>query len=103
LPEDDVVGRKVRRSFYPERSGDVVVVTSPYYLLTTYLTGTTHGTPYSYDTHVPLLVYGPGVRPGIRHDEVAPQAAAAIFARALGIQPPSGADTPVPPGLFEDR
>ncbi len=66
LPTDDAIGRKMQRSFQPERSGDVLPVLAPYCMFTspTYKTGTTHGTPHSYDTHVPLVVYGPDVKPG---------------------------------------
>jgi hypothetical protein len=49
---------------------------------------------------VPLLVFGPGIRPGVRHDRVTPQAAAAILAHGLGIAPPARAEAPVPAGLF---
>lgn len=100
IPAGDVVGQKVLRSFYPERSGDLMVIVKPYYLLGSWLTGTTHGTPHDYDTHVPLLAYGPGIRGGARKDAVTPQAAAAILARALGIEPPAKAAAGVPAGLF---
>lgn len=101
LPPDDVLGASVRRSFHPERSGDVVVVVKPYYLYSSlFVTGTTHGTPHPYDTHVPLLVYGPGVRPGVREQAVTPLATATILARALGIAPPARAQARLPDGLF---
>jgi hypothetical protein len=101
IPADDAIGQKVLRSFYPARSGDVLIVFKPYSFLSSYLTGTTHGTPYPYDTHVPLVVYGPGIRRGVRSEAVTPQAAAAILARALGIAPPAQAEATVPRGLFE--
>src|SRR5205823_1772098 len=66
----DAVGTAVLKSFRPERSGDLVVIPKPYHLLTTRLTGTGHGTPHPYDTHVPLLVYGSGVIPGVRGEAV---------------------------------
>ena len=102
LPADDKIGLRVQQSFYPERSGDVYIVVKPYCLLTSSKTGTTHGTPYHYDTHVPLLIYGGGVKPGIRHEAVTPQAIAAIFAHALRIDPPAAAAAPVPAALFAD-
>jgi hypothetical protein len=52
---------------------------------------TTHGSAHDYDTHVPLLVMGQGIRPGIHEDRVAPQAMAFILARILGIEPPTNA------------
>jgi hypothetical protein len=102
VPADDTIGKMVQRSFQPDRCGDLYVLLKPYHLLSSPLgTGTTHGTPYAYDTHVPLLVYGPGVRAGARQDAVTPQAAAVILARVLGIKPPTGAEATVPEGLFE--
>jgi hypothetical protein len=101
LPADDPVGSAVRRSFYPERSGDVTAILKPYYLFASpFVSGTTHGTPHSYDTHVPLLVYGPGVRLGIHDESVTPEASATILAHALGIPPPARAQAPLPKGLF---
>jgi hypothetical protein len=94
---NDAVGQRVLRSFHAERSGDVVAILKPLYLLTPPLaTGTLHGTPHSYDTHVPLLVYGPGISRGVRDSAVTPQATAAILARALHIAPPAKAEAPVP-------
>ena len=101
MPADDAIGQKVKRSFYPSRSGDVIVVPKPYYLITDRLSGTTHGSPHSYDTHVPLLVYGPGVRAGVRDDAVTPQADVPILAHGLGIKPPADAEYGVPEKLFE--
>jgi hypothetical protein len=106
-PLPDPVAEQVRQSFYPERSGDVMVVLKPYHLLwgsAATLDGgaytTTHGSPHFYDTHVPLLVYGPGITPGIYPQRVAPQALASIMARGLGIDPPATARYPAPAGLF---
>ncbi len=100
VPADDAVGQAVRHGFFPERSGDVVIVQKPYWLFPSLLLQTTHGTPHPYDTHVPLLVLGPGVKPGARQDPVTPQAAAAILAHGLGISPPAKAEAGVPDGLF---
>jgi hypothetical protein len=96
IPADDALGWRVRRSFHPGRCGDVAVVTKPYYLLTSELSWTLHGSPHPYDTHVPLLVYGPGIRGGARPETVTPQAVATILARALRIKPPAAAEAPVP-------
>jgi hypothetical protein len=102
-PADDPLFGPMRKSYHPLRSGDVGVVLEPYCLPgsgTGLDTGTTHGSPYEYDTHVPLLVFGTGVRADWRTDPVTPQSAAAIIARALGVPPPRDAEAPVPPGLF---
>jgi hypothetical protein len=100
MAADDRIGQSVRRSFYPERSGDVIVVLKPYYLFTSPFTlGTNHGSPHDYDTHVPLLVYGPGIRGNRSREAVPPQAVAAIISRSLGIRPPARADCPVPASM----
>jgi predicted AlkP superfamily pyrophosphatase or phosphodiesterase len=98
----DAIGRRMQKAYYPDRSGDVAVVLKPYDLELDpqYPSGTSHGTPHAYDTHVPLLVFGPNVKPGTRCDEVVPATIASIFARALGISPPARAEYPVPAGLF---
>jgi len=102
IPADDEIGRRVQKSFYEKRSGDVLVVLKPYYQLTKYTTGTGHGTPHSYDTHVPLLAMGPGIHGGVRKDAVTPQAGVAILSRGLGIKPPAAAEAKVPEKLFGD-
>jgi hypothetical protein len=103
IEAEDAVGQAVRCSFHSERSGDLTIVVKPYYQVTPFLTGTGHGTPYAYDTHVPLLVFGPEVQRGIRQDKVVPQTAAAILARALAIRPPASAEYSAPKGLFREE
>jgi len=90
----------VRRSFHPDRSGDVMMVLKPYHIVWTRLKGTSHGTPHSYDTHVPLILFGPGLAKGPRKDPVTPQANVAVLAKALGIKPPALAEAPVPEKVF---
>ena len=58
---------QAQRSFSPERSGDLLLVTKPFFYWSAYgerEVGATHGAPYAYDTHVPLILWGAGVRPG---------------------------------------
>ncbi len=100
VAEDDKIGQMVRRSFHPDRSGDVMMVLKPYHIVWSRLKGSSHGTPHSYDTHVPLVIFGPGLVPGARKDRVTPQANVAILAKALGIKPPAMADAPLPEKVF---
>jgi predicted AlkP superfamily pyrophosphatase or phosphodiesterase len=55
---------KHRHSYYPDRSPDLVMQLKPYYLVSTKPQGTTHGSPYDYDAHVPMIFWGDRVRPG---------------------------------------
>jgi hypothetical protein len=96
---DDEVLAKMRKSYHPDRAGDLVVVLKPYYLLSTYTSGTSHGTPHAYDTHVPLLVYGPGVSGGRRTEKVTPQHACPIVADFLGVAPPKTCEYGLPATL----
>jgi predicted AlkP superfamily pyrophosphatase or phosphodiesterase len=99
--ESDPIRDKVLNSFHKDRSGDVCIVLKPYCLPSAPLgTGTTHGSPHDYDTYVPLLVFGPGVKAGTRDDRVSPEAAAVVLAHALGIDPPSDARVGLPDHLF---
>lgn len=63
LPAQDPIMKTMRNGIHPQRSGDVVVLTQPGLIEHGYQ-GTTHGSPYSYDTHVPLLFYGKNVPTG---------------------------------------
>ena len=54
----------VIRGFHPKRSGDVAIVLQPGWFGSGSITGTTHGSPYTYDTNVPILFYGHGIRKG---------------------------------------
>jgi hypothetical protein len=84
----DPWSRRVILSFHRERGADVEVLFEPYWMSGT--SGTTHGTAYSYDTHIPLMVMGPGIRPG-RHDQtVVLNDLAPTLATLLGIETPSG-------------
>ena len=93
----------LRLSYYPERTGDLMLLPRSHCLMVaTYLDGTTHGSPYRYDTHVPLVVLGPGVKAGVRKDRVSPEHTAVLLARALGIKPPAKSRVVAPEGVFAE-
>ncbi len=58
---------KIIRGFHAKRSGDIALVFEPAWFEGNSVQGTTHGSPYAYDTHVPLLMMGKGIRPGQSH------------------------------------
>src|SRR5207248_5270715 len=95
-PADGEALKLLRKSYHPGRCGDVAVINKPYYLISLYPTGTNHGTPHAYDTHVPLVVIGPGLPAGRCDDAVTPQAVVPIFARAAGVTPPATAEATLP-------
>jgi predicted AlkP superfamily pyrophosphatase or phosphodiesterase len=59
----DLIKSMAQNGFDSSRSGDVVYILKPGYIEYG-MTGTTHGSPYTYDTHVPAIFFGAGVRKG---------------------------------------
>jgi predicted AlkP superfamily pyrophosphatase or phosphodiesterase len=55
---------QTRHSFHPERSPDLAMQIKPFYLVSNSPHGTTHGSVYEYDSHVPLILWGERVKPG---------------------------------------
>ncbi len=83
----DPVGEAMRLSYFPARSGDVVWVLKPYFI-DRGNTGTTHGTPYAYDTQVPMIWLGAGVPSGRRLERVGVDDLAPTLAGLLGVPAP---------------
>lgn len=87
----NAIGRKVANSFNARRSGDVFLVFMPFAVPSTRPTGTTHGTPWNYDTQVPLVFWGSAFKPGFYAQPCQPVDLAATLAALLGLTQPSGA------------
>jgi predicted AlkP superfamily pyrophosphatase or phosphodiesterase len=92
----DPVARRVLHGFYSARSGDVIIVYEPYSIqfdppddATDPRSSATHGSPYSYDTHVPLIIMGREFTAGGYTQAAAPTDIAPTLAHVLGIQAPS--------------
>ena len=81
------LGGRMALSFNRERSGDVLFQLKPFFFPLR-STGSNHGSPYNYDTHVPLLWYGVGVTPGVRTERVGVDDLVPTLARILGITAP---------------
>jgi predicted AlkP superfamily pyrophosphatase or phosphodiesterase len=86
-----------RRSVYPGRAAGlasrqgVEVYPAPF-VLTNERTGTTHGSPYWYDRHVPMIFMGPGIPDGRDPARVATVDFAPTLARLIGVRYPSDLD-----------
>ncbi len=84
----------VKNNYHPRRSGDVYVVFEPrsYIADMDGLTiASTHGSPWRYDTHVPVIFAGMNVKPQTIHRAVTPYDVAPTLSSKLGITLPSGA------------
>ena len=61
-PQPTSIRQQIQRSFHPERSGDIYVVQRPYWFsFSKGPIGLAHGSPWNYDTHVPIIFAGAGV------------------------------------------
>lgn len=86
---DDMIDRRVRAGFHAERGSDLFVVSDPYWLFES--RGTSHGTPYNYDAHVPVIFMGSGIKSGKYHQRIAVNDIAPTLATMLEVETPSGA------------
>lgn len=89
----------ILRSYHAPRGGDVVLWTLPFYFWGKYGekdVGSTHGTFYRYDSEVPVLMAGPGIKPGVYGVREMVDVAATI-SYGLGITAPAGSEGDVVP------
>ena len=85
----DTVSQKVANGFHMRRGPDVELIPDAYWMVGTGK-GTGHASPYSYDTHVPVIFLGAGIRPGQYHGAIAVNDIAPTLATMLEIETPSG-------------
>jgi hypothetical protein len=84
----------IAKGYDPTEDGDLVVLDKPGYIEYS-ATGTSHGTPYSYDTHVPLIFYGWNISKGESHDRKEITQVAPTLAQKLKIAFPNGTEAKV--------
>jgi predicted AlkP superfamily pyrophosphatase or phosphodiesterase len=80
---------KLTNIYNPKRSGEVMILVEPAWFQG-YTKGTTHGTMYAYDTHVPLVFYGWGINKGEKLDKTYISDIAPTIAMLLKILEPNG-------------
>ncbi|ROI08408.1 alkaline phosphatase family protein [Chryseobacterium sp. H3056] len=73
-----------------QRSGDIQVIYHDSWLPTYSKLGTTHGSWNSYDSHIPLIFMGWGIKPGESNKEYHMTDIAATLSALLRVQYPSG-------------
>jgi len=83
---------QVRNNYHVSRSGDIYIIQEPYWFL--FEKGpiaAMHGSPWRYDTHVPIIFMGSGIQPKTVHRRVHPVDVAPTIAAFLGMTPPGSA------------
>jgi predicted AlkP superfamily pyrophosphatase or phosphodiesterase len=91
---DTLLMRSILRNFHPKRSGDVILVFEPNVFINDFdglEVASTHGSPWRYDTFVPVMFAGDGIRPRTVTRPVTPYDIAPTLAARLGVKPPSAA------------
>lgn len=95
---------QVKVAYQPERCGDVIVIPQRNVVISKYDLGTSHGSPYPYDTHVPIVAFGAGIpKLGEKKEPVSSLLVAPIVSSALGIAPPAKANEPLPGFLMPQK
>ena len=99
LVPDMPLHQSIYRNFDPERSGNVHIVQDQYWFLHSKASITklgidtlpaVHGSPWRYDTYVPIMFVGPGISRRTVNRRVGPQDVAPTLSAWFGIKPPSG-------------
>lgn len=91
IPLNEKLRKMVANGYYPRRCGDIQIIKDPGWLDgNASYTGTTHGSWYPYDAHIPLVFYGWKIKPGRTNRETYMTDIAPTVAAMLRIQMPSG-------------
>jgi predicted AlkP superfamily pyrophosphatase or phosphodiesterase len=90
---DTHLHRSVVNNFHPKRSGDVYLVFEPNWFINDFdglTVASTHGSPWNYDTHVPIIFAGWGLTAQTIDRPVQTVDIAPTLSALLSINPPSG-------------
>jgi len=93
LPDTELM-RKIRRNFHPRRSGDIYLVFDPNVFINDFdglIVASTHGSPWRYDSYVPVMFAGAGLTAKTVSRAITPYDVAPTLANYLGIKQPSAA------------
>ena len=86
----DALKTRIINGYNRERSGEIQILLKPGYFQGYGATGTTHGTWNPYDTHIPLIFMGWGIKQGFLNRQTSMADIAPTLAALLHIQEPSG-------------
>ncbi len=89
---DTLLNRSILRNFHPKRSGDIYLVFEPNVFINDFdglTVASTHGSPWQYDTFVPVIFVGAGLKSKVVSRAVTPYDIAPTLAAYLGVKPPS--------------
>jgi predicted AlkP superfamily pyrophosphatase or phosphodiesterase len=91
-PQATVLRQQIQRSFHPGRAGDIYVVQDLYWFnFDKGPVAAMHGSPWRYDTHVPIIFAGAGIPGRTVHRLVHPVDVAPTMSALLGMTAPGSA------------
>ena len=79
--------RMAWQAYHPQMAGDIYIGLRPYWHKSKSDQATSHGTFNSMDRHVPILLYGPGIRAGRYYSEADPIDIVRTLCAMLGVEP----------------
>jgi predicted AlkP superfamily pyrophosphatase or phosphodiesterase len=86
--QGDQISRRLINGFNVRRSPDIQFIPEPYWIIANAVS--THGSPFDYDSHVPIVFMGLGIRAGHYDANVAVNDIAPTLATILEVETPSG-------------
>lgn len=87
----DGILQTLQKGYNQKFSGDVLLIPNPATISSYYKKGgTTHGSGYSYDTHVPIIFYGNGIKKGTSKKAYTITDIAPTIANLLQVEFPNG-------------
>ena len=92
---------QIRNNIHPVRSGDIYLVQDPYWF--NFDKGPVagmHGSPWNYDTHVPVIFAGAGMNARMVYRRIQPADVAPTLSALMGMSPPASAQGTVLPEVF---
>ncbi len=84
------IRQMMQNGFRADRNADIQFVLKPNWLVWGTKKGTSHGTPYAYDTHVPLVFFGHKIKPGKSAADVKITDIAPTVSKLIGMELPAG-------------
>jgi arylsulfatase A-like enzyme len=85
-------GRKIQNGYYPRRSGDIIINLMPGWIEEQDKVRSLSGSMYRYDTHVPLVIFGGGVKATRRDEKIDMTSLATTQAILIGVNEPTAAE-----------
>ena len=100
LPNSKLLGQ-IRNNYHATRAGDIYIVQDPYWFnFDKGPVAAMHGSPWNYDTHVPVIFAGSGIPSRVVYRRVQPADVAPTLATLLGMTPPASSQGTVLAEVF---